>query len=175
MNLRMLTALRMNATFPYVLPSVWLPSNPVVDVMDAGLRDNFGEETTLRFIDNFKDWIEKNTGGVIILQIRDRQKDNWQHILETGTITDILVKPATMLQHNWFRMQDYSQNETYSLLSNAAHYNLQRLAFIYVPKTEELGAALSFHLTAAEKKDVIASFTTADNQNVLKALIGLMK
>lgn len=175
MNLRMLTALRMNATFPYVLPNVWLPSNPVVDVMDAGLRDNFGEETTLRFIDNFEDWIEKNTGGVIILQIRDRQKDNWQHILETGTITDILVKPATMLQHNWFRLQDYSQNETYSLLSQAACYNLQRVAFIYVPKTQELGAALSFHLTAAEKKDVIASFNTEDNQHVLKALIGLMK
>src|SRR5690606_2425077 len=25
MNLRLLTALRMNATFPYVLPNVWLP------------------------------------------------------------------------------------------------------------------------------------------------------
>ncbi|MES1224303.1 MAG: hypothetical protein ABUT20_52900, partial [Bacteroidota bacterium] len=30
MNLRLLTALRMNATFPYVLPNVWLPSAPVI-------------------------------------------------------------------------------------------------------------------------------------------------
>src|SRR5678809_609260 len=36
-NLRILTALRMNATFPIVLPNVWLPSQPVIDVMDAGL------------------------------------------------------------------------------------------------------------------------------------------
>src|SRR5450432_248951 len=43
-NMRMLTALRMNATFPYVLPNVWLPSEPVIDVMDAGFRDNFGEQ-----------------------------------------------------------------------------------------------------------------------------------
>jgi len=175
MNLRILTAMRMNATFPYVLPTVWLPSNPVVDVMDAGLRDNFGQETTLRFIDNFKDWIAQNTRGVIILQIRDRQKDNWLHLLETGTVTDILVKPATMLQHNWFRLQDYSQNETYSFLSDAAHYNIHRLAFTYVPKIEDQGASLSFHLTAAEKKDVIASFNTADNQAVLKELLALMK
>ncbi|HUR64866.1 MAG TPA: patatin-like phospholipase family protein, partial [Chitinophagaceae bacterium] len=49
-SLRMLTALRMNATFPIVLPNVWLPSEPVIDVMDAGLRDNFGIETTLRFL-----------------------------------------------------------------------------------------------------------------------------
>ena len=175
LNLRILTAMRMNATFPYVLPTVWLPSNPVVDVMDAGLRDNFGQETTLRFIDNFKDWIAQNTSGVIILQIRDRQKDNWLHLLETGTVTDILVKPATMLQHNWFRLQDYSQNETYNFLSAAAHYNIHRLAFVYVPKIEDQGASLSFHLTGAEKKDVIASFNTVDNQAVLKELISLMK
>ena len=49
MNLRLLTALRMNATFPYVLPNVWLPSRPVIDVMDAGLRDNFGEMNAIRF------------------------------------------------------------------------------------------------------------------------------
>ena len=57
-NLRILTAMRMNATFPIVLPNVWLPSNPVIDVMDAGLRDNYGQETTLRFIEAFDDWIK---------------------------------------------------------------------------------------------------------------------
>jgi hypothetical protein len=175
MNLRILTAMRMNATFPYVLPNVWLPTNPIVDVMDAGLRDNSGQETTIRFINNFKDWIEQNTGGVIVLQIRDRLQDNWQYPLETGTVTDLLVKPATMLQHNWFKMQDYVQNESFSFLSDAARYNLHRLAFVYVPKKEELGAALSLHLTAAEKKDVIASFNTEYNQSVLKELTGLMK
>jgi hypothetical protein len=167
--------MRMNATFPYVLPNVWLPTNPIVDVMDAGLRDNSGQETTIRFINNFKDWIEQNTGGVIVLQIRDRLQDNWQYPLETGTVTDLLVKPATMLQHNWFKMQDYVQNESFSFLSDAARYNLHRLAFVYVPKKEELGAALSLHLTAAEKKDVIASFNTEYNQSVLKELTGLMK
>ena len=175
MNLRLLTALRMNATFPYVLPNVWLPSNPVIDVMDAGLRDNFGQEITVRFIDNFKDWITQNTSGVIVLQIRDREQDNLQHPLETGTVTDIFVKPATMLNHNLFKLQDYAQNESYSFLLDAAHYNLHRLAFIYVPKIENQGAALNFHLTASEKKDVIASFNTKYNQSVLKELNGLLK
>lgn len=175
LNMRLLSALRMNATFPYILPNVWLPSNPIVDVMDAGLRDNFGQETTLRFIDNFKDWIDQNTSGVVVLQIRDRQQDNWRHPFETGTVTDIFVKPATMLQHNWFKLQDYYQNETYSFLSNAGVNNLHRLSFIYVPKIEDQGAALNFHLTAAEKKDVIASFNTVYNQGVLKEFLGLVK
>jgi hypothetical protein len=143
--------------------------------MDAGLRDNFGQETTLRFIDNFKNWIAENTSGVLILQIRDRQKDNWRHPLETGTITDILLKPATMLQNNWFRLQDYFQNETFGSTADSSRFKLQRLTFTYVPKTEEKGAALSFHLTASEKKDVIASFNTEDNQKVLKEFITILK
>ena len=37
-NLRFLTALRMNATYPYILPNVHLsPSEPGVEIMDAGL------------------------------------------------------------------------------------------------------------------------------------------
>ena len=81
MNLRMLTALRMNATYPYILPSVWLPSNPVIDVMDAGLRDNYGQETSLRFLNVFKDWINENTRGVLIIQVRSRQKGSWDNAL----------------------------------------------------------------------------------------------
>ncbi len=174
-NIRLLTALRMNATFPYILPNVWLPTNPIIDVMDAGIRDNFGQETSLRFIDNFKDWITANTGGVLIVQLRDRIKDNWQQPLETGSITDILVKPATMLQHNWYKLQDYFQTDQYSYLKDSANYNFHRLTFMYVPEKEEKTAALNFHLTAAEKKDVIASFNTDYNQGVLKELLTVLK
>ncbi|MEO6734278.1 MAG: hypothetical protein ABIN01_23860 [Ferruginibacter sp.] len=170
-NIRLLTALRMNATFPYILPNVWLPTQPVIDVMDAGIRDNYGQETTLRFIDNFKEWLKANTCGVVILQIRDRLNDYWQHPLETGSITDILIKPATMLQHNWHNFQDYTQADQYSYLTDSTMNNIHRLTFIYVPKKEESGAALNFHLTASEKKDVIASFNTGYNQKVLQHLL----
>ncbi|MEI9935339.1 MAG: hypothetical protein WDM71_10950 [Ferruginibacter sp.] len=176
LNIRVLTALRMNATFPYILPNVWLPTNPVVDVMDAGLRDNFGQETTLRFIDNFKDWIEKNTGGVIIVQIRDRSKDNWQLPLVTGSIVDLLVKPATMLQHNWYKLQDFFQTDQYGYYyDDTINQNLKRITFMYVPANEDESAELNFHLTAAEKKDVIASFNSNYNQQKLKELLELIK
>ncbi len=175
LNLRLLTAMRMNATFPYVLPNVWLPTNPIIDVMDAGLRDNFGQETTLRFIDNFKEWIAANTSGVIVLQLRDRVKDNWQQPLETGSVTDLILKPATMLQHNWYKLQDYFQTDQYSYLNDANGLAMHRLTFMYVPAREEKTAALNFHLTAAEKKDVIASFNTVYNQAMLKEFVSLIK
>lgn len=174
-NIRLLSALRMNASFPYVLPNVWLPCKPVIDVMDAGVRDNFGQETTLRFVDHFREWIASNTSGVVIIQIRDRLNDNWQHPLETGSIADLIVKPATMLQHNWYKLQDYFQSDQYSYLKDSNTDTIHRIAFIYVPKKEEQGATLNFHLTASEKKDVIASFNTAYNQSVLKELLQLMQ
>lgn len=175
LNIRLLSALRMNATFPYVLPNVWLPSNPVIDVMDAGLRDNFGLETTLRFIENFKDWLRENTSSVVIIQMRDRMQDNWQQPFETGSVTDILIKPATMLQHNWYKLQDYGETDQYSYLQDAFDSNLYRINFMYVPKVVDKGAALNFHLTAREKRDVKESFGNAFNQASLQKLKALLK
>ncbi|MGG9970966.1 hypothetical protein ACQ33O_04150 [Ferruginibacter sp. SUN002] len=174
-NLRLLTALRMNATFPYVLPNVLLPTSPVIDAMDAGLRDNYGQETTLRFIDNFKEWISENTGGVMIIQIRDRLKDNWQQPFETGSISDIVVKPATMLQHNWYKLQDYFQGDQFSYLNDSLQTKTQRLTFMYVPDKEDKGAALNFHLTAIERKDVVQSFKKPYNQQLLEILKATLK
>lgn len=175
LNIRLLTAMRMNATFPYVLPNVWLPSKPIIDVMDAGLRDNFGQETTLRFITNFSDWIRDNTGGVVIIQLRDRQRDNWQQPFETGSVTDIIIKPATMLQHNWYKLQDYSETDQYSYLHDRMDSMIHRISFIYMPQKEDQGAALNFHLTASEKVDVKASFNNTYNQQMLAKLLNMLK
>jgi len=175
MNIRLLTALRMNATFPYVLPNVWLPSSPVIDVMDAGLRDNFGQETTLRFIETFKDWLKENTRAVLVVQMRDRMLDNWQEPFETGSITDFIIKPATMLQHNWQKLQDYSATDQYSYLSAERDINLHRITFMYVPQSNDKGAALNFHLTATEKRDVKVSFHNSFNQASLKKVVEMLK
>lgn len=175
LNIRLLTALRMNATFPYILPNVWLPSKPIIDVMDAGLRDNFGQETTLRFIENFREWLKENTSKVVILQMRDRMPDNWQQPYETGSVTDFLVKPGTMLQHNWYKLQDFSETDQYSYIKTDFGASLERILFVYVPQTEEKGAALNFHLTAREKKDVKESFYNEYNQTALRRTIELLK
>lgn len=162
MNLRLLTALRMNATYPYILPSVWLPSDPVIDLMDAGLRDNYGQETSLRFLNVFRDWIRENTSGVLIIQVRARQKGSWDNTFENGGILSLLTKPFSMLQVNWFRLQDYFQDDEISYAQNLDS-NFHRVEFMYIPEKEERGATLNFHLTASEKKEVIASSGRKNN------------
>jgi len=175
MNLRMLTALRMNATYPYLLPSVWLPSNPVIDVMDAGLRDNSGQETTLRFINVFKDWINENTRGVLIIQVRSRQKGGWDEPPSAGDISEIITKPFTMLQTNWFRLQDYFQDDEISYAKSLLDSSLHRVAFMYIPEKEESGATLNFHLTAREKKEVNSSLRRQNNVEAFEQVKRILK
>lgn len=174
MNLRVLTAMRMNATFPYVLPNVWLPSIPVIDVMDAGLRDNAGTETSLRFIDNFRAWIKENTGGVVILQLRDRLNDDWVQNGE-NTFTDMIVTPATMLQHNWFNLQSYIQADALNYFNQNNDSLLQKITILYKPEKREYGATLNFHLSAREKRDIIQSFNSEVNKESLKKIKGLLR
>jgi Patatin-like phospholipase len=175
MNLRMLTALRMNATFPYVLPNVWLPSKPVIDVMDAGLRDNYGQETSLRFIDIFNDWIQENTSGVVIIQLRDRLNDNWQQPYETNSVADMIVTPATMLQHNWYKLQDYFQTDEYNYLHGHNDSTVLRIPIMYKPENTDKGAALNFHLTGREKRDVKGSFNSPVNRQSINMIATLLK
>jgi len=58
-SLRFLSALRMGATFPYVTPNVTLPSEPPMEIMDAGITDNFGISDALRFLYAYRQWIGK--------------------------------------------------------------------------------------------------------------------
>lgn len=69
--LRLTTALRMNASFPFVLPPVRLPTNPPLEVVDAGAIDNFGEVIALRFLWTFRTAIAERASRVILLEIRD--------------------------------------------------------------------------------------------------------
>jgi hypothetical protein len=177
-NLRILTAMRMNATFPIVLPNVWLPSNPVIDVMDAGLRDNYGQETSLRFLEAFDDWIKENTAGVLIIQIRDRSPGGWEYPYMSDDITDHATKPFLLLQHNWFKMMEYFQNDMLSYYAEHPGRTVHKILFQYASDNTENKAALNFHLSKREKRDIISSVNSPANAQSfeqLKKLLGTSK
>ena len=163
-NLRLLTALRMNATFPIVLPNVWLPSDPVIDVMDAGLRDNYGVETALRFLENFDAWIEENTSGVLMIQIRDRDAGGWEQPYISDDISDHLTRPFLLLQHNWYKMMEYDQNNLLTYYSENKKHNIYKINFQYASAHEEGKAALNFHLTQRERNDILRSVNSDFNK-----------
>lgn len=175
MNLRMLTALRMNATFPYVLPNVWLPSNPVIDVMDAGIRDNYGLETALRFIQVFQKWIRENTAGVVLIHIRDRKTGGWEHPYESTNITELATKPIMLLENNWFKMQEYNQNDLMGLARSMMGNYFNSFCFQYVPEKSDARAALNFHLTKSEKLNIAGALGSAGIQQMFAQFQQMMK
>jgi hypothetical protein len=172
MNIQITSALRINATFPYILPNAQLPTTPVIDIMDAGLRDNFGQENTLRFIEVFKDWLLKNTSKIVIIQIRDRTIGDWEKPLESKSLIDLFTRPAFLLQNNWYKLQDYSQNDQLDYFSKNFGNKLAKINFQYLPSNKDAAASLSFHLTAREKKEIAVALNNDINK---KATTELMK
>jgi hypothetical protein len=163
-NLRLLSAMRINATFPYVLPNVWLPSTPVVDLMDAGIRDNYGQETALRFLQVFNDWLKENTAGVVLIQIRDRKPSEWEPTIRQEGLSGLFAKPLTVIQMNWMKIQDYYHEEMVSLSNDRFDFPFEKLSFSYYPTGSAKGAALNFHLTNKEKRDIHEALYNEGNQ-----------
>jgi hypothetical protein len=171
--LRMLSTLRINATFPYVLPNVWLPTDPVVDVMDAGIRDNYGQESMVRFLHVFREWLGQHTGGVVFIQIRDRRAGEWEGPGSGEGLVGLFTKPMTVIQYNWMKMQDYYQDEMVNYAGHFMGLPLRKLSFNYVPSRKSSAAALNFHLTAKEKNDIFESIRMPENDSVFRLVPGL--
>jgi hypothetical protein len=64
------TAVRMNASFPYISPSVNLPTNPPRRVVDAGYYDNYGIQVASAWAYKNQEWLAGSTSGVLLVQIR---------------------------------------------------------------------------------------------------------
>ena len=163
-------ALRMNCTYPLILPNVWLPVTPSIEAVDAGFRDNYGLDVAARFVHNFRRWIIENTGGVVFLQIRSWQKiDDIPKSDENG-ILESLLTPAGAAA-NLTVIQDYEQDHVLAMLGDAlGARRVEMLRFTYRPVRKQREASLSFHLSRREKLDILEAFYLPENQATLAAL-----
>lgn len=175
LNLRVTSAIRMCATFPYVLPNVFLPSQPIVDVMDAGIRDNFGQEVSMRFLYSFRDWINENTSGVIFIQIRDTRKNDIKSIKQSMRLNDMMLDPLFTMQQHWSAMQDFVQDNQLNFLEGHFPGKFHRVIFQYVPQKEDKTAALSWHLTSREKIDIAGALDNPANQASFDSVMEFVK
>ena len=168
------SVLRMNATFPYVLPSVTLPSSPKIELMDAGIRDNYGITTSIQFIHEFKDWIKENTSGVVLIQVRDNGKVNDVKRVDNNSLVEKLITPLGSFYENLTKIHDYEHDQ---LMQYAASWSKSRIDFIDLSLqwTEEERISLSWHLTSLEKQQIIRSIHLPENQKSLERLKILLK
>jgi hypothetical protein len=153
-SLHFVTALRMNATFPYIFPAVSLPSKPEMRLMDAGLLDNLGATTASRYLRFFKDWFAKNTENIIFVIARDTEKE--PDIEEVpDKIVGNVVSPLGQSVH-LIMSRDESMN-SYYLESIKDWYKgkFQVISIEYPLEKAQNPASLSFHLTEVEKQYLV--------------------
>jgi hypothetical protein len=169
-NMNYTSVLRMNCTFPYILPLVHLPTTPEIQVMDAGVRDNYGIQTSAQFIATFNEWIQKNTSGVIVVNVRAIEQ-------ELGIKTDIsngvlqkFASPVESLYSNWVEIQDYQNDQLLNYLDVILEGNLEVITFEYQPSENNKRASLSFHLTSLEKRDINKAVNNIYNKNAYTEL-----
>jgi len=174
-SLRFLTALRMNATYPYILPDVYLPSEPSIEAMDAGFRDNFGVMSATRFIHVFKDWIEENTSGVVLVQISGTDKLQKIEPSDNEGVIESIFNPLG-IAGQILTLQDFEHDTNLGYIFDLlGRDKFDVIRFIYQPQSEEERASMTFHLTKKERNDILESFKKEDNQESLTRLLDAMR
>jgi hypothetical protein len=174
-NLRFVTALRTSATYPLIFPSVHMPTEPVIELMDAGFRDNYGIEVASRFLSVFKNWVRDNTSGVVIVAIRASDKVNPIPKSRNRNILSAIFTPlSSVLEVDL--MQDYHHDNYIAYLrSKLGQDKVDILHFVYRPTQLEERASLSLHLTQREKNDILNAIYYEDNQKNIVRLKELLK
>jgi hypothetical protein len=172
-NVWFTSVLRMNATFPYISPQVTLPSEPKIQVMDAGFRDTYGISTALKHLYAIRGWVAKNTSGVVILQIRDGRKIDPVAESQPRSLFNLMTNPLGHIYDNLFTMQDYTNDDLIVYAQDWVKADLEVIDLELI-RPEVADISLSWHLTTKEKHIIQKSAYNEKNQKALYRLKELL-
>lgn len=173
-NLRVTSAMRMSATFPYILPMVTLPTDPPIEVMDAGIRDNFGLKTSLEFLRVYKDWIEENTSGVVVVQIRDKEKYFEVENPNSGMVLQRIFAPFNSFYSNTTKTHDYTNDQLLKAVPDWFDGSLEMVTF-FMRQDAGTQISMSFHLTSLDKKVISRALYSKGNIAAAEELVNALK
>lgn len=168
------SAIRMSATFPFVLPMVNLPTIPTTQVMDAGFRDNYGGKFVIEYLNSINDWVRKNTSGVVIVQIRDNKKLMSKKDSYNVGFLDRLTLPLFNMTGNLFHTQDFDQEQLFKMSTKSFKYPLDVVTF-NLRELDSDRISLSWHLTQQEKNKIINAYFNDANIQELERLKRLLR
>ena len=180
-TLRLSTAVRLQANFPWVLPSTELPplgpGEPPLRVVDAGYYDETGADLACLWIFRHRDWLRANTGGVLLLQVRDRSLSidrqgrprRPRGFLERGF--DGLVTPVSAVLRARGATTWYRNDAAVAALARVLNGGVGGKDF-FTTAVFELGvkASLTWSLTSAEAATIRANMGEGRNPATLAAV-----
>lgn len=159
------TALRMNASFPVLMPQVRMPSSPPIALIDAGVADNFGLETASRYLRHFADWYLANTSGLMLVQIRDsrlQSMDLPEH--QKKNFIKQILDPIGSTYSAYYMSNDLNTEQYIHAMDGMTQGKMEYCAFQYEPvDSGGLRASLSWHLTPYEVESIEQSLRSPEN------------
>lgn len=174
--LTMLSALRMNATFPLILPNSVMPTEPAVYILDGGAIDDVGHEPTFRMLGAFKDWINENTDGVVIIQIRDNARHEFDDLSEEKKdLFTMITNPLGTIFSNQMSNEDFVIDQKLGYANESLNGKVQMIAFEYTAEEENQKAALSLHLTQREKDNIVRALDRPNNADGFHLLVEALR
>ena len=172
-NMRFSSVLRANATFPIIMPMMGMPTLPQMQLMDSGIRDNYGGKVTVDYLFSLRKWIKEHTSGVVIIEIRDTKRIMANEQYKEVSLFDKLFLPFGNVYNNFTRTQDLDQEQLMKLCSKSFSFPVDKITFNLREDYNER-ISLSWHLTKREKKKIAEAFNSKENKKAtaqLKALI----
>ena len=174
-DISLLTGLRMSASFPYITPTLSLPSEPRLEIMDAGISDNFGISDAILFLQNFREWIAENTSGVVLLVIRDTEKSTEPKPRPHAGIISRFTSPISSVYNNLASIQDLNNDRQLQTVNSWLDAPFDIVELAYGGDTKDGRASLSWHLTSKEKESIQQAIEHEKNVAQLKKLQSLFE
>ena len=165
------TVLRMNASFPFITPYVQLPSKPVTRTIDAGVGDNYGIQTMVKYLFTFRKWFEENTESVVIIQIRDSERN--YEISSHNQQIEKYLNPVGGTYRSLSKSKVISNDDYLNFTQgwyegNIEYYTLE----YYQPRKDslEIQASLNWHLTHREISSIEHTLSHPENQKSFRKI-----
>lgn len=168
------SVLRMSATFPYIMPMITMPTEPGMQVMDAGIRDNYGSKTTVRYLIALRKWLQENTSGVIVLKVRDTKKTLIGETYQNIGLFERLLLPFGNMYGNFPRVQDFNQDELFSTAIRSMDYPIEIIT-LNLRENYNDKISLSWHLTQKEKEKISNAVNSEENIQSIHRLLKILK
>jgi hypothetical protein len=173
-NLRFSSAVRASATFPFIMPMITMPTSPEIQLMDAGIRDNYGGKVTIDYLFANSEWIKKNTSGVIIIETRDVKRILNDESYHEVNLLDKITMPFGNMIVNFTRTQDFDQEQLMRMATRTFEFPVDVVTFNLKENTSDR-ISLSWRLTSREKQRIEKAFRTKENSESLQKLLLLLK
>ncbi|MDW8015319.1 MAG: hypothetical protein RMK19_04845 [Bacteroidia bacterium] len=173
-HLRLTTALRMNASFPFILPAVRLPTVPPLEAVDAGAIDNFGEIISLRFLWNMREAIAQRASRIVLIEIRDLPPETPIESQSQRSALGDFVRRLGGLYSSLTGARQILTRFSYQILQDRYPIPIEKYTLAYMPSTGRI-PPLGLSLHPLDQATMLNTLSESAHLKRLQTVIQAMK